>query len=109
MDGLDGSIYREQSNSHALGHVANTTSVGWAVDGVCDGFGDFLRFIAFGFVLQRIIGHGKAPGINYQLINIEKSLITGGSGKSSFIRRSFCCRLYQFWLRFQKVDKYLIF
>ena len=37
IDGLDGSIFREQTNSNALGHVANTSSIGRAVDGEFDG------------------------------------------------------------------------
>merc|ERR1711892_803920 len=75
IDGLDGSIFREQSNSHALGHVANTSSFGWAVDRVCDGFGDLLRFIAFGIVLKKFIGNGKKNGVTYQLMDIEKNMI----------------------------------
>ena len=102
MDGLDGSIYREQSNSHALGHVANTSSLGWAVDGVCDGFGDFLRFIAFGIILQRYVGNRKVPGIKYHLIDIEKVLIPPVKGNNESVQRNFLCRLYKFWLQYRQ-------
>ena len=46
IDGLDGSIYRERHQTHSSGHVANPSSFGWMMDGVCDGFGDFFRFLA---------------------------------------------------------------
>ena len=75
IDALDGSIYRERSHSHAIGHVANPSSFGWAVDGVCDGFGDILRFIAFGLVLHKMFGNGKISSSGYQLMDIETNII----------------------------------
>jgi len=70
IDGLDGSIARERSHSHNVGHVANPSSFGWMVDGVCDGFGDIFRFIAFIFVLHRALQGGK-QGVGYSLLPVE--------------------------------------
>ena len=58
IDALDGSIFRERSHSHAAGQVPNPDSLGFAVDGVCDGAGDVFRFIAIIFLLQRHLSNG---------------------------------------------------
>jgi len=102
IDGLDGSIYRERSNSHAIGHVANPSSFGWAVDGVCDGFGDILRFIAFGLVMHKMFGNGKISGSSYQLMDCEANIICTPRGSESGILKRFFFRLYQFWLNYRK-------
>ena len=57
IDALDGSIYRERSHSHAAGQVPKQ-SVGWAVDGICDGIGDAFRMVAMLFLLHRFLGSG---------------------------------------------------
>ena len=59
IDALDGSIYRERSHSHAAGQIPNPDHLGYAVDGVCDGIGDFFRFIAFVVLLQRFFSAGN--------------------------------------------------
>ena len=38
--------------------VPNPDSLGYAVDGVCDGIGDIFRFVAMVFLLQRYISNG---------------------------------------------------
>ena len=69
IDALDGSIFRERSHTHASGQVGEKliqykqekdfiqvpipNSLGYFVDGVCDGIGDIFRFIAILFLLQR--------------------------------------------------------
>jgi len=72
IDGLDGNIARERNHSHNIGQVANPSSFGWMVDGVCDGFGDIFRFIAFIFVLHRALQSGK-QGVGYTLLPIDIS------------------------------------
>jgi hypothetical protein len=37
-----------------LGHVANPMSLGWLVDGTCDGLADVIRFLAFAGYLQKV-------------------------------------------------------
>ena len=59
IDALDGSIFRERSHSHAAGQVPNPDSLGYVVDGVCDGIGDIFRFIAMLFLLQRYLSNGS--------------------------------------------------
>ena len=56
IDALDGSIYRERHQTHSSGHVANPSSFGWMMDGVCDGFGDFFRFLV---VLEKVPSEGS--------------------------------------------------
>jgi len=102
IDGLDGSIYRERSHSHAIGHVANPSSFGWAVDGVCDGFGDILRFIAFGFVLHKLFGNGKISGSGYQLLDIETNIICPSRESEVGKRKSVFGCIYQFWLNYRR-------
>ena len=46
------------------------------MDGVCDGFGDILRFIAFGLVLHKMFGNGKISSSGYQLMDIETNIIS---------------------------------
>ena len=53
IDALDGSIHRERQHSHSQGHVVSPSSLGYAVDGICDGLSDFFRLLAFVIVLQR--------------------------------------------------------
>ena len=53
IDALDGSIHRERQHSHSQGHVVSPSSLGYAVDGICDGLSDFFRLLAFVVVLQR--------------------------------------------------------
>ena len=72
------------------------------MDGVCDGFGDLLRFIAFGIVLNKYIGNGKKNGVTYQLMDIEKNMIFPIKGTNESLQRSIFCRLYHFWLRYQQ-------
>jgi hypothetical protein len=36
------------------GHVANPMSLGWLVDGTCDGLADVIRFLAFAGYLQKV-------------------------------------------------------
>ena len=70
IDALDGSIYRERHQTHASGHVAEPGwFTGWMMDGVCDGFGDFFRFLAFVVVLQRHLATSGAKGYQYQLVS----------------------------------------
>jgi len=103
IDGLDGSIYRERSHSHAVGHVAlGFSNFGWAMDGVCDGFGDIFRFIAFVFVLHRVLGNGKISGGAYQLMDIERNIICPSKSCESGACQAFLCRLYQFWLNYRR-------
>ena len=70
-------MFRERSQSHAQGHVANPSSFGWMMDGVCDGFGDLFRFIAFIIVLQRFLNSNgnKNVGYQYQLMSDLESSI----------------------------------
>jgi len=71
IDGLDGSIARERAHTHSVGHVANPDSWGWMVDGVCDGFGDIFRFIAFIFILHRALQNTKGgSGGSYTLLDM---------------------------------------
>ena len=80
IDGLDGSIYRERHQTHSSGHVAEPGwFTGWMMDGVCDGFGDFFRFLAFVVVLQRYLASNGAKsqlaGYQYQLVSdLESSM-----------------------------------
>ena len=53
IDALDGSIHRERQHSHSQGHVVSPSSLGYAVDGICDGLSDFFRLFAFMILLQR--------------------------------------------------------
>ena len=60
IDALDGSIHRERQHSHFMGHVVKPATLGYAVDGVCDGIADFFRFIAFVIVLQRYFNNSNS-------------------------------------------------
>merc|ERR1712243_199088 len=75
IDGLDGSIARERSHSHRMGHIANPESSGWMVDGICDGMGDFFRFVAFIVTLHRVLNSGgkvtQNVGTSYTLLDID--------------------------------------
>lgn len=75
MDGLDGDVARERSQTHYVGQVANPDSFGWMVDGVCDGLGDIFRFLAFIAVMKRALSNGKTgagAGSGYALLDVEK-------------------------------------
>jgi hypothetical protein len=41
-------------DSGITGHVANPMSLGWLVDGTCDGLADVIRFLAFAGYLQKV-------------------------------------------------------
>ena len=71
------------------------SNFGWAMDGVCDGFGDIFRFIAFVFVLHRVLGNVKISGSSYQLLDIERNLIFSSKSSESGACKAFICRLYQ--------------
>eukprot|EP00092_Neocalanus_flemingeri_P034761 GFUD01037829.1.p1 GENE.GFUD01037829.1~~GFUD01037829.1.p1 ORF type:complete len:361 (-),score=72.17 GFUD01037829.1:68-1150(-) len=102
IDALDGNIYRERSQTHSVGHVANPSSFGWAVDGVCDGFGDIFRFIAFGLVLHKLFGNGKISGSCYKLMDLETNIICQSRGSEDVIRKGWLGRLYQLWLNYRQ-------
>ena len=51
---MDGAIARERKNSHSVGMIADPSSFGWMIDGVCDGIGDIFRFIAFIIFLSKV-------------------------------------------------------
>ena len=72
------------------------------MDGVCDGFGDILRFVAFGLVLHKMFGNGKISGSSYQLLDIEANIICSSKGGEAAIRKGCLSRLYQFWLNYRR-------
>ena len=72
------------------------------MDGICDGLGDILRFIAFGFVLHKFIGNGKIGGVGYQLMDSEKTLNFSISGSEVFMQRGVLSRLHHFWLNYRR-------
>ena len=72
------------------------------MDGVCDGLGDILRFIAFGFVLHKFMGNGKISGVGYQLMDGEKNMNFPLSGSEVFMRRGVLSRLHHFWLNYRR-------
>ena len=71
------------------------------MDGVCDGFADILRFIAFGLVLHKMLGNGKITSSAYQLMDIETNIICPSRGSEASICRRYLGRLYQFWLNYR--------
>ena len=106
IDGLDGSIYRERHQTHSSGHVANPSSFGWMMDGVCDGFGDFFRFLAFVVVLQRYLASNGAKsqlaGYQYQLVSdLESSMCHKEKGEAT-ISPDWRGRVQRLWLVYRR-------
>merc|ERR1711892_922682 len=102
IDSLDGAIAREVRNSHGDLLVANPESLGWMIDGVCDGIADVLRFIAYIIYLQKIWDrtNGKKSWSNG---NISYSILEEGEAekcsKSIFLWRR---KIYQMWTLYKR-------
>ena len=73
IDSLDGAIARERKNTHSVGMIADPSSFGWMMDGVCDGFGDIFRFIAFVIFLSNVWPSKQANKVGgYNLLDGEE-------------------------------------
>jgi len=106
IDGLDGSIARERSHSHRMGHIANPESSGWMVDGICDGMGDFFRFVAFIVTLHRVLNSGgkvtQNVGTSYTLLDIDTvNMCPVSIGKDNGTIRIWVEKFYRWWLTYR--------
>jgi len=95
IDGLDGNIARERSQSHSTGLVANTNSWGWYVDGYCDAAGDILRFIALVFYLHKVWWPSTGKS-GYSLLDSKLSLDSVG------VNGQWNLRLKSWWHSYQR-------
>ena len=56
--------------------IADPSSFGWMLDGVCDGFGDFFRFIAFVIFLSKVWPVKKVIKVGgYDLLESEGGML----------------------------------
>lgn len=106
LDGLDGNVARERSLSHSIGQVANPNSFGWMVDGVCDGFGDGFRFIAFIIVLHRVLSGGKGGSTGdrgaYTLLDLGTDTGNICPLPHSSGLRIWLGRLHRYWVTYRR-------
>jgi len=105
MDALDGNVAREINLSHSAGQVANPHSLGWVVDGLCDGLGDCIRFIAFGIYMNHVFVTGKGNHYtSYQLLDTKLDYCSRLPVTSSLkvLPSSYSHRLYLQWVKYKK-------
>jgi len=104
IDALDGYMAREVLLIQSAGQIPRPYTIGWAVDGICDGLADIFRFYAFAVVIHRVFSNGKCSGgsSSYHLLDTKLDVCNILPIDNVIMRGNAMSRLYQFWLKYRK-------